>query len=194
MIPDHLELLDWMVERELRESGGVSGAALLSEAGELARGEEEAWEGIARRVELLDGMRCLGFRRAPGEPPPGPTDVISLTDLQAIEEIRVTYEGHNLHRLRVAERSLPSNVTIIDNTTIGRAGTAGQNRIADVRVLIALARRRLQDIDAPEEVRVEATTLLERLQDVAEDADTPAAALVANALQGAMSSGRGPGA
>jgi hypothetical protein len=194
MIPDHLELLDWMVERELRESGGVSGAALLSEAGELERGEEEPWEGIARRVELLDGMRCLSFRRAPGEPPSGPTDVISLTDLQAIEEIRVTYEGHTLHRLRVAERSLPSNLTIIDNTTIGQARTARQNRIADVRVLIALARRRLQDIDAPEEVRVEAATLLERLQDVAKDADTPAAALVANALQGAMSSGRGPSA
>lgn len=177
---DHLELLGWMAARERRLSEGIAGAALLSEAGHLARGETDPWEMIARGVELLDGMECLLFRSGPGEAPRGPRDIISLADLQRIEEIRVSYRGHSLHMQSRANDSVATNPAAFE-------GTGAGERRGDIRVLVALARERLEQSEAPEGIREEARSVLERLQESADSVgSSEASALAMSALRDAF--------
>jgi hypothetical protein len=177
---DHLELLGWMAARERRLSEGIAGAALLNEAGHLARGETNPWEMIARGVELLDGMDCLIFRLAPGEAPRGARDIISPTDLQRIEEIRVSFGGHSLCMQSRARDSVAARPAAFEQT-----GSGGARR-GDVRVLVALAREQLEQLEAPEQIREEARAVLERLQESADGVGSPeASALAMRALRDA---------
>lgn len=63
----------------------------------------------------------------------------------------------------------------------------GDTKVGDVRALINAAREQLEVMDAPEDVKAEARTILERLQGAAGSAATSAAAsLVSSALQSAI--------
>jgi hypothetical protein len=178
---DHLELLGWMAARERRLSEGIAGAALLNEAGHLARSETYPWEMIARGVELLDGMDCLIFRLAPGETPRGARDIISPADLQRIEEIRVGYRGHFLHMQSRAIDSVAATPPSFE------ALEPGEERRGDLRVLVALARERLEQLKAPEQIKEEARAVLERLQESADGVGSPeASALAMSALRDAF--------
>jgi hypothetical protein len=181
---DHLELLRLMVNRERHEGGGIDGAALLVEGSRLSKGDVDPWDAVARAVELLDGFGCLSLRTTAGEAPHRTGAAITRESLQAVEEIRVSTTG-----LAIGQQPSgagPTQITIIQNSHIGHLGM-GDTTVGDVRVLINAAREQLEAIDAPEDVKAEARTILEQLQGAAGSVATSAAAsLVSTALQSAI--------
>jgi hypothetical protein len=182
---DHLELLRLMVDRERREGGGIDGAALLVEGSRLSKNDVDPWDAVARAVELLDGFGCLILRLGAGEAPREPDATITRESLQAIDEIRVSATG-----LAIGQQPIgiggPTQITIIQNSHIGHLGM-GDTTVGDVRVLINAAREQLEAMDAPEDVKAEARTILERLHGAAGSVATSAtASLVSSALQSAI--------
>jgi hypothetical protein len=181
---DHIELLRWMEERERREGRGVGGAELLSGASHLARNELEPWEAVTRAVELLDGIGCLLWRQGTDDVPRVADGLISRETLQLVEEIRISAAGQAI--CQHASGAGTTQITIIRDSTIGQLAM-GDNTIGDIRVLITAAREQLEGLEAPEAVKEEARTMLERLQGVAGTVGTSAAAsLVSSALQSAI--------
>lgn len=181
---DHLDLLRLMVDRERREGAGIDGAALLVEGSRLSKNDGDPWDAVARAVELLVGFGCLTLRVAAGEAPHKTGTAITRESLQAIEEIRVSTTG-----LAIGQQPTgagPTQITIIQNSHIGHLGM-GDTTVGDVRVLITAAREQLEAMDAPEDVKAEARTTLERLHGAAGSVATSAAAsLVSSALQSAI--------
>ena len=181
---DHIELLRWMDQRERSDGRGVGGAELLSGAGHLARNDLDPWEAITRAVEILDGIGCLVWRDKMGEVGRTGDGFLSRESLQIVEEIRISATGHAI--CQQTGGSGTTQITIIQNSTIGQLAMR-DSTVGDVRVLIATARERLESLDAPEDVKEEARTLLERLQGaVGTAATSAAAALVTSALQSAI--------
>lgn len=173
-----------MVDRERREGGGIGGTALLIEGSRLSKNDVDPWDAVAGAVALLDGFGCLNLRTAAGETSNEPGAAITRQSLQGVEEIRVSATG-----LVIGQQSSgsgPTQITIIQNSHIGHLGM-GDTTVGDVRVLISAAREQLEVMDAPEDVKAEARTILERLQGAAGSAATSAAAsLVSSALQSAI--------
>lgn len=183
---DHIELLRWMAERERREGRGIGGSELLSGASHLARNEVEPWEAVTRAVELLDDMGCLLWRQGTGAPRAA-DGLIPREALQLVEEIRITANGQAI--CQHAGGVGTTQITIIQDSTIGQLAMR-DNAIGDIRALITVAREQLEGMDAPEEVKDEARSMLERLQGAAGTVGTSAAAaLASSALQSAIGLG-----
>jgi hypothetical protein len=110
--------------------------------------------------------------------------VISRETLQLVEEIRVSAAGQAI--CQHTGGSGTTQITIIQDSTIGQLAMR-DSAIGDIRVLITTAREQLERLEAPEDVKEEARTMLDRLQGAAGTVGTSAAAtLVSSALQSAI--------
>jgi hypothetical protein len=170
--------------RERKDGRGVGGAELLNGAVHLARNDLDPWEAITRAVELLDGIGCFAWRDGTDEMHRTEDGLFSRESLQSVEEIRISAAGHAI--CQHAGGSVTTQITIIQDSTIGQLAMR-DSTIGDIRLLLATAREQLEGLNAPEEIKEEARTMLERLQRAAGTAATStAAALVTSALQSAI--------
>jgi len=187
---DPIQLLSWMASRERRRAVGVDGAELMVDARHLAAPEDlDPREALARAIEALKQMDCISWRAEAGASKSLAPGEVDQDLLRQVGGIRVSATGHSLCLAgadKYTARQGITQINIFNKSSVGQLGM-GENRIGDIRVMLAMARSELEAMDVDQEVKEEARGTLEKMQSLAEStAGSAAASLISAALQSAM--------
>jgi hypothetical protein len=184
MAVDRWDLLEWMVDREDRESGTptIYGAEFLNRAAhDLAPGEPGSADAVARSAAHLKRVNHIDWTYIPvpnvDSPEPRP-EFINNSFIQRVHGIHVTGPGLFAVELRRTQRS-PTQINIT-NSSIGQLALRDISNL-NIFVILEEMGRALDSVEAAPAEKEAARSALARMREAGATVATSAAGSVLSA-------------
>lgn len=162
---DHMELLGWIADREdVFPGSSLDGTTLVQQLSGLAGSDGMPWDAVARAAGRLRKLGLIDWEYTlwPNETQEPRPEFIDQRLLQRTRNIIVTGQGHEALAAR-APKAPPTQVNIV-NSIVGQVAL-GDIRNIDVFVILDAAEQALDQVDAPDDAKLEARSVIRRMRD-----------------------------